>query len=168
MPLQPVPFEQLVLPHLDSAYNLARWLAGSAVSADDIVQEALLRALQYQDSLRGEPKPWLLRIVRNVAYAMMTANRRGADVSLDDVPYAGKFDCIDQSDTPEMALHSREQSQALDRAVAALPDELRECLILRELEDMTYKEIAHVTGVPIGTVMSRLFRARRLMLGAAL
>lgn len=164
----PSAFELLVLPHLDAAYNLARWLARDAAAADDIVQEAMLRALRFHSGLRGDAKPWLLQIVRNVAYARTASRRGAAEVPLDDAAKGTWPDGpVDPADDPEAALHRRERCHALDQALAALPDELRECLVLRELEDMNYKEIAQIVGIPIGTVMSRLFRARQLLLGAA-
>ena len=159
MPPHVSEFERLVLPHLDAAYNLARWLAGDGASADDVVQEAMLRALRFHAGLRGNAKPWLLQIVRNVAYARTASRRRAAEIPLPE-------EAADHADDPEAALGRRERCQSLDAALAALPDELRECLVLRELEEMSYKEIAQITGVPIGTVMSRLFRARQLLIGA--
>ena len=167
MPQQASEFERLVLPHLDAAYNVARWLARDAAAADDIVQEAMLRALRFHTGLRGDAKPWLLQIVRNVAYARTGSRRRAAEIPLDDAHPDGPHAQADTADDPEAALHRRERYHALDRALAALPHELRECVVLRELEDMSYKEIAQIAGVPIGTVMSRLFRARQLLLGAA-
>jgi RNA polymerase sigma-70 factor (ECF subfamily) len=160
-------FERLVLPHLDAAYNLARWLAPDAAAADDIVQEAMLRALRFHAGLRGEAKPWLLQIVRNVAYARGVSRRRAGEVALDDSGSGGAASQADPADDPEAALERRERCLALDQALAALPDELRECVVLRELEEMSYKEIAQITLVPIGTVMSRLFRARQLLMGGA-
>ena len=165
MPHQATAFETLVLPHLDAACNLARWLALDPAAADDIVQEAMLRALRFHAGLRGDAKPWLLRIVRNVAYARAASRRRAAETPFDDAHPEG---WTDGALNPEAALDKRERCHALDRALAALPDDLRECLVLKELEGMSYKEIAHIAGVPIGTVMSRLFRARQLLLGVAL
>jgi RNA polymerase sigma-70 factor (ECF subfamily) len=154
---EPSEFERRILPHLDAAYNLARWLVRDPASAEDIVQEAMLRALRYHAGLRGEAKPWLLQIVRNVAYAALAGRRKAAEVPFDDdMPEPS-----DPADDPEVALTRQQDRTRLDRALAALPDELRECLVLRELEDLSYKEIAQVTGVAIGTVMSRLWRARR-------
>ena len=159
MAQEPSEFERRILPHLDAAYNLARWLVRDPASAEDIVQEAMLRALRYHAGLRGEAKPWLLQIVRNVAYAALAGRRKAAEVPLDDdMPEPS-----DPADDPEAALNRQQDQTRLDRALAALPDELRECLVLRELEDLSYKEIAQVTGVAIGTVMSRLWRARRAM-----
>lgn len=163
-------FEQLVLRHLDAAHNLARWLVGDATLADDVVQDAVLRALGYFGSYRGgDARAWLLRIVRNAAYNALAARRRGGTMSLDGAgPGAdGEHPALqvpDPADDPEAALVRREGVARLDQVMAALPVELRECLVLRELEELSYKEVAHVTGVPIGTVMSRLWRARRAVM----
>ena len=162
MPRQPTVFERDVLLHLDAAYALARWLTRDAALAQDVVQDAMLRAWRFHAGLRGAAKPWLLQIVRNAAYAR-TAGRR-SETALDEVAQAG---VPDPGPDPEAALHQRERCQALDRALAALPDELRECILLREVEAMSYKEIAQVTGVPVGTVMSRLFRGRQVLIGTA-
>lgn len=163
-------FDQVVLPHLDAAHNLARWLVEDATLAEDVVQDAALRALSYFSSYRGgDARAWLLRIVRNTAYGALAARQRGGTTSLNDTkPEAdGEHPALqvpDPADDPEAALARREGFAGLDRALAALPVELREYLILRELEELSYKEIAHVTGVPIGTVMSRLWRARRALM----
>ena len=159
-------FEQVVLPHLDAAYNLARWLVRDASLAEDIVQDAVLRALQYFASFRGDTsgRAWLLQIVRNAAYAAVKARRAGVDVPLDSDDGAGAMDLPDPGPGPEAQLAQRQDLERLDEALAALPMELRECLILCELERLSYKEIARVTGVPIGTVMSRLWRARQALL----
>jgi len=162
-------FEQIVLPHLDAAHNLARWLVGDASLAEDVVQDAALRALGYFSSYRrGDARAWLLRIVRNTAYDALTARRLQGTTSLDstepereDEPPA--LQIPDPADDPEAALSRRQSLVRLDQALAALPLELRECLVLRELEELSYKEIGHITGVPIGTVMSRLWRARRAL-----
>ena len=160
---QDTEFERRVLPHLDAAYNLARWLTRDPAAADDVVQEAMLRALRFHLGLRGDAKPWLLQIVRNVAYAVMAARRKGVEV-----PFDAESDSVPApGDSPEAALSGVQDRALLDRALNALPAELRECLVLRELEEMSYKDIAQVTGAPIGTVMSRLWRARRTLLEAA-
>jgi RNA polymerase sigma-70 factor (ECF subfamily) len=156
-------FETVVLPHLDAAYNLARWLVRDPSLAEDIVQDAVLRALQYFASFRGESggRAWLLQIVRNAAYAAVKARPGVTDIPLDadDAP-----DLPDPAPGPEALLAQRQDLHALDRALAALPIELRECLILCELEQLSYKDIARVTGAPIGTVMSRLWRARQALM----
>jgi RNA polymerase sigma-70 factor (ECF subfamily) len=162
-------FEQVVLPNLDSAYNVARWLMQDATSAEDVVQDAVLRALTYFTSYKGgDPRAWFLRIVRNVAYGVLAARRRGGTTSLD---YTGQtadgepiaLEIPDPADDPEVTLARSEGLARLDQALAALPAELRECLVLHELEGFSYKDVAHITGVPIGTVMSRLWRARRVL-----
>jgi RNA polymerase sigma-70 factor (ECF subfamily) len=156
-------FEQVVLPHLDAAYNLARWLVRDASLAEDIVQDAVLRALQYFASFRGDTggRAWLLQIVRNAAYAAVKSRRIGTDVPLetDDA-----MELPDPGPGPEAQLAQRQDLEQLDQALAALPMELRECLILCELERLSYKDIARVTGAPIGTVMSRLWRARQALM----
>lgn len=150
-------FERLVLPHLDAAYNLARWLAGNDHDAEDIAQEACLRAFRFIDGCRGsEGRAWLLTIVRNTAYSWLKKNRSRAMMSMDD-------DEIIEMEDPVAAAHLWQSvdAEALRRALETLPLELRESLVLRELEGLSYKEIAEVAAVPIGTVMSRLARARR-------
>jgi RNA polymerase sigma-70 factor (ECF subfamily) len=163
-------FEQVVLPHLDAAYNLARWLAGDATLAQDIVQDAVMRALGYFGSFRGgDARAWLLRIVRNTAYTALAARKDRGAASLDAVGPDGEAPALqvrDPADDPEAALARQEGAAQLNRALAALPLELRECLVLRELQELSYKEIGHVTGVPVGTVMSRLWRARQALMGS--
>ena len=139
-------FESVVLPHLDAAYALARWLTRNDADAADVVQEALLRAFRYFDTYReGDAKSWILRIVRRTCYSWLERNRP-ADV----VP-------LEEEDGPDEGVASA------PRAVGdteALPAPLREVIVLRELQELGYREIAEISGVPIGTVMSRLHRAR--------
>ena len=160
-------FEQAILPHLDAAYNLARWLARDPATADDIVQDACLRALQYFASFRGDDgRAWLLQIVRNATYAKLKTRRSGVEVAFDamsDDEHGTVMEIPDPGPGPEATYARREDLAQLDAALTALPVELRECLVLCELEQLSYKQIAHITGVPIGTVMSRLWRARRLL-----
>jgi RNA polymerase sigma-70 factor (ECF subfamily) len=160
-------FEQAILPHLDAAYNLARWLARDPATADDIVQDACLRALQYFASFRGDDgRAWLLQIVRNATYAKLKTRRSGVEVAFDgmsDDDHGTVMDIPDPGPGPEATYARREDLAQLDAALAALPVDLRECLVLCELEQLSYKQIAQITGVPIGTVMSRLWRARRLL-----
>jgi RNA polymerase sigma factor (sigma-70 family) len=158
------------LPHLDSANNLARWLVRDASLAEDVVQEAVLRALNYFPSFRGgDARAWLMQIVRNAAYSTLAARRQSVETryaeasSLTDD--AAVLNIPDPGDNPEEALAHRERLDRLERALSALPVELRECLVLRELEELSYKEIAQVIGLPVGTVMSRLWRARQAILG---
>jgi RNA polymerase sigma-70 factor (ECF subfamily) len=158
--------EQVILPHLDAAYNLARWLVRDPVLAEDAVQDAAVRALSYFASFNGgDARAWLLRIVRNSAYSLLAARRQGATTSLDESGATEDGEIADTADDPEAALSRREGFARLDDALAALPAELRECLVLHELEELSYKQVAEITGVPIGTVMSRLWRARRALFG---
>jgi len=161
-------FARLALPHLDAAYNLARWLLRDPVAAEDAVQDALLRALTYFASFRGgNPRAWLLQIVRNAAHDRLAAAARAREaplVTFDDADESTMAEPADPADDPETALSRAQDRAALATALAALPAELRECLVLRELEEMSYRDIAQVTGVPVGTVMSRLWRARRALL----
>jgi RNA polymerase sigma-70 factor (ECF subfamily) len=170
----PVPvagtFEQLIMPHLDAAYNLARWLMQDVTAAEDVVQDAVLRALTYFGSYKGgNARAWFLRVVRNVAYGALAAQRRGGMTSLDDAGLTAEgnsfaMEIADPADDPEVTLARSESFVRLDQALAALPEELRECLVLHELEEFSYKEVAHITDVPIGTVMSRLWRARQVLM----
>jgi RNA polymerase sigma-70 factor, ECF subfamily len=160
-----VEFEAAVLPHLDAAYNLARWLLRDSSAAEDVVQEAMLRALTYFASFKGvNPRAWLLQIVRNTAYKSKALDRGAQLVPIAASPEPGAVtedDLIDGQDDPEAALIKTRGQRQVRELIAALPVELREPLVLRELEELSYKEIAEVTGVPIGTVMSRLWRARQ-------
>ncbi|HYM41394.1 MAG TPA: sigma-70 family RNA polymerase sigma factor [Steroidobacteraceae bacterium] len=155
-------FEALVLPHLDAAHRLARWLNRSPGDADDIVQEACMRAYRAFDTLRGpDARPWLLAIVRNCSLSALAERRRRAHE-----PLTGEHEALAQQagaeppPDPESASIERDEQRLLARLVAALPEEQREVLLLREMEDMSYREIAEIAQVPIGTVMSRLARAR--------
>ncbi|TMJ60989.1 MAG: sigma-70 family RNA polymerase sigma factor [Alphaproteobacteria bacterium] len=164
-------FEAVVLPHLDAAHNLARWLMRDAASAEDVLQEAMLRALTYFPSFKGvNPRGWLLQIVRNTAYASMSLNR-GVELvpmtNASDEPDDAVSRLPSSDDDPETSLIKTRERDRVRRMIAALPIELRETLVLRELEELSYKEIAEVTRMPIGTVMSRLWRARRLLAQAA-
>ena len=153
-------FERVVLPHLDAAYNLARWITRNDHDAQDVVQEAVLRAYRFFEGLRGEPKPWLLAIVRNSCLSWLQVNRP-ADLSAFD-------DRVVEPEAPDETGPEAQAMRAVDRrmlndAIAALPAQFREVLVLRELEDLSYREIARIADIPIGTVMSRLARARRLL-----
>ena len=155
-------FEQLVLPHLDVAYNLARWLARDAHDAEDVVQDACIRALKYVRSVQGnDARAWFLTIVRNAFYDWLGRNRPAEIVHEDDDALAARID--PSSPDPEHEALRHAELHALSDAIAALPLQYREVLVLRELEDMSYKEIARVADIPIGTVMSRLARARALL-----
>jgi RNA polymerase sigma factor (sigma-70 family) len=155
-------FEAQVLPHLDAAYRLARWLARSPAAADDVVQEAALRAYRSFDSLRGsDAKAWFLTIVRNCHLTAVEQRQRRAFEPLPEEHDAQDGAAmIATTPDPESETIRRDDRRTLERLLAGLPEEHREVLILREIEDMDYREIASVTRVPIGTVMSRLARAR--------
>jgi RNA polymerase sigma-70 factor (ECF subfamily) len=158
-------FDAQVLPHLGAAYNLARWLVRDGHDAEDVVQDAMLRALRHFEGFRGtDARPWLLAIVRNAAWAWLGARRPAEIVELadDDVLDAALGDGAPDMN-PETIAIRRSERRAIDTAIAALPIVFRETLILRELEELAYREIAQVLDVPIGTVMSRLSRARSLL-----
>jgi len=162
-------FEQLAVPLLDDAMHLAVWLAGNRSDAEDIVQEAMLRTYNYLDRFSGGAfRPWLLAIVRNTAMTWFKRNRSAKVVFVPDFQSEEPEADVNatQAESPEGALLRRDLAQQLNRAVAALPDEFREVIVLRELQDLSYKEIAAVIDAPIGTVMSRLSRARRLLMDA--
>ena len=159
-----------MLPHLDAAHNLARWLMRDATAAEDVLQEAMVRALTYFPGFRGvNPRGWLLQIVRNAAYGSMKLNRgielvpiangeENGAAAIAELPSGG--------DDPETSLIKARDRCHVQQLIGALPVELRETLVLRELEELSYKEIAELTRAPIGTVMSRLWRARRLLVQA--
>ena len=165
-------FEAAVLPHLDAAYNLARWLMRDPTAAEDVVQEAMLRALTYFSSFKGvNPRAWLLQIVRNVAYASHALDRGAQLVPIGEPGEPGSIPAdalVAADDDPETALIRARGGRQVRELIAALPVELREPLVLREVEELSYKEIADITRTPIGTVMSRLFRARRLLAQTAI
>ena len=156
-------FEAQALPHLDAAYSLARWLSRSATEADDIVQDAFLRAYRSFDDLHGtDVKPWLLAIVRNCCWTAASRRARwvtGAPEGESDEAGGGLPPEASAEDPLQASIRAQE-ARALDTAIAALPADFREVLILREMEDLSYREIATAIGAPIGTVMSRLARAR--------
>jgi RNA polymerase sigma-70 factor (ECF subfamily) len=161
-------FQEIALPHLDAAYNLARWLARNDADAQDIVQEAFLRAFKSFGGFRGtSARPWLLAIVRNTCYTWLKRHRS----SQLEVPYDDSVENDDaessypgESETnPEALLAASEERQLFDAALEKLPVEFREAVILRDVEELSYKEIANVAAIPIGTVMSRLARGRRML-----
>jgi RNA polymerase sigma-70 factor (ECF subfamily) len=154
-------FEAQMLPHLDAAWNLARWLTRNDHDAEDVVQEAFLRAIRFFDGFHGaQSRPWLLAIVRNTAYSWMEKNRTG------NVPLAedGSHDGVEEFGPEALAMRGDDRKR-VNAALTRLPAEYREVMVLRELEDMSYREIAQVASIPIGTVMSRLARGRRLLSG---
>ena len=151
-------FEQRIMPHLDAAYNLARWLAGNDHDAEDVAQEASLRAFKFFGNFRGEnPRAWLLTIVRNTFYNSLRKNRSEKIEELDDEALS-----IEDTTVNAEILNSRiSDAEVIRRAIAALPVQFREIVVLREMEGLSYKEIADLADLPVGTVMSRLARARK-------
>jgi len=158
-------FERAVLPHLNAAFNLARWLTRNPDDAADVVQEAYLRALRYFDGFAGEDgKAWLLSIVRHSCFTWLAKNRPAELGPLDDATAEAQVaGGAEEPDTPESQLVAADERVQLDSLIGRLPPEFREVVILREVEELSYREIAEVTAVPIGTVMSRLARARAHM-----
>lgn len=150
-----------MLPHLDAAYNLARWLTGNEHDAQDVAQEAFLRAFKFFSSFRGDNiRAWLLTIVRNTFYNWLKANRPEVIVgNIDDEALAVE----DASVNADIVNLRAADAETIRQAIAELPVEFREIIILREMEDLDYKEIAGLSDLPIGTVMSRLSRARKLL-----
>jgi len=164
-------FEEVALPHLDAAYNLARWITRHPQDAEDMVQEAYLRAFKFLDSFRGEDgRAWLLTIVRNTCYTWLQQKLGQAlDTSFDEESHGldghGSATALDQSDNnPEAIMLQEANRQWIHQALERLPLEFREILVLRELEDLSYKEIAAIADIPLGTVMSRLARGCKLLL----
>ncbi len=160
-----------VLPHLDAAYNLARWLVRSDQDAEDIVQDACVRALRSIASLRGDDaRPWLLAIVRNRCWDWLREHRQGeTEVAFDEEVHGTGASSVDGDGAarwsdPQAALERARDRQRIDAALAQLPVAFRECVVLRDVEDLSYKEIARVADIPIGTVMSRIARGRALLL----
>ena len=153
-----------VLPHGAAAYNLARWLSRNEVDARDIVQESFTRALQYFDSYQGgDARSWLLRIVRNTAFTWLGSKPPVAHADLDggaEALEAAPGSAAVRDADPLSAVISQDEARVLWQAIAQLPVEYREVLVLREFEDLAYRQIAAIVGCPIGTVMSRLARAR--------
>ena len=160
-------FEKVVLPHLDAAWRLARWLTRNEADAEDLVQEAYVRAWRFFASLRGEDaKPWLMRIVRNCWFSRArTEAGRGKHASLEDAEaeVEAMLQAQAEPDGAEDRLIRFEDGALVRRAMDSLPDEFREVLVLREVEEMAYRDLAETVDVPIGTVMSRLSRARKLL-----
>jgi RNA polymerase sigma-70 factor (ECF subfamily) len=152
-------FRDVVIPHLDAAYALAKWLSGSGADAEDIVQEAAMRALAALEATTPlKPRAWWLSIVRNSALTWLARRRPGALDVVDDYD-----DLADPAPDAEAALIARQDGERVQKAIAALPSPLRETLVLREIDELDYREIAEATQAPIGTVMSRLARARRAL-----
>jgi RNA polymerase sigma-70 factor (ECF subfamily) len=164
-------FEEIFSVHLDAAYDLARWLTRDDSNAEDVVQEACLRAFKFLDSFHGgNGRAWLLAIVRNTYYTWLEKNRpQMLNVPFDeDTLAADGYDVdaltLDATYSVDRLLEAKDSQRLVNHALDQLPAEFREVIVLRELEDMSYKEIATVANIPIGTVMSRLARARKLLL----
>jgi RNA polymerase sigma factor (sigma-70 family) len=161
-------FARVVMPYLDDAYGLARWITGNRADADDVVQEACLRALRGITGFSGgSSRAWLLTIVRNAAYDWLRKNRPPVVVHVEDLAAIEPMAAADNN--PEAALIARADAAKLKAAIESLPAAFRDTMVLRDVQGLDYREIATITGVPIGTVMSRLARARRRvieMLGA--
>ena len=159
----PRSFEEVVLPHLDAAFNYARWLTKNEADAEDVVQDAYVRALRFFSSLRGEnARAWLFTIVRNTWYGRFPRRAGSPAMTVADQ------DADDQADAgldPEAQLIQQQTVEQVRRALETLPTDFREVLVLRELEGLSYKEIAAIVGIPLGTVMSRLARARERLAG---
>jgi RNA polymerase sigma-70 factor (ECF subfamily) len=162
-------FEQRVLPHLDAAYNLARWLTRNDQDAQDVVQEAFLRAFRFFGSLRdSDARPWVLTIVRNTAFTWLEKNRPSDLVAIDDattIPAdtvsAGHVSPVETN--PEVIVLQSVNRKLVNQALEEMPVAFREVLVMRELEDLSYKEIAAIADIPLGTVMSRLSRGREML-----
>jgi RNA polymerase sigma factor (sigma-70 family) len=158
-------FRQVITPYLADCYGLARWLTGDRADAEDVVQDACLRALRGIGGFNGyNPRAWMLTIVRNAAYSWLRKNRSAALVVVDDLAAVEQAQARHASDidtdTPEAALIAKTESARLQHAIAELPVPFREALVLRDVQGLGYRDIAEVIGVPVGTVMSRLARAR--------
>ena len=153
-----MPTDTLLLPHLDAAYNLARWLMGNDADAPDVVQDACLRAIGAAEDFRGgDPRAWLLTIVRNRCFSTFRSRRHVQTMEFDETAHGA----APVASSPERAVLGTELSEQVQAALLGLAPEFREAIVLREFEGLSYKQIADVTGAPIGTVMSRLSRARR-------
>jgi RNA polymerase sigma factor (sigma-70 family) len=161
-------FASVVMPHIDDAYRLAHWLTGSRTDAEDVVQDASLRAFRaIRGFAGGSARAWVLSIIRNTAYSWLHKNRPAAVVTVDDleaVELAQANPGDPDAPTPEATLIAKADAEHLRAAIAALPPPFRETLVLRDIEGLDYREIAEATEVPIGTVMSRLARARRRLI----
>ncbi|NEX64885.1 sigma-70 family RNA polymerase sigma factor [Noviherbaspirillum galbum] len=162
-------FEAIVLPHLDAAYNLARWLTRNDHDAEDLVQAAFVRAFRFFDGFRGgDARLWLLTIVRHTYFTSLRDDRHEQDnIAFDEELHhaACESDTLGTQgvELPESAMLRSDTRHAVNRALDRLPGTFREVVVLKEMDDLSYKEIAEVTGIPIGTVMSRLARARKLL-----
>ena len=161
-------FEGQVLPHLDAAYNLARWLTRNEQDAEDVVQEAFVRAMRYFATFKGgEARPWLLAIVRNTCWSWLEKNRPADVTPMEPGALEATLDSVSASAAaeanPEVILLQSANRKLVNQALEELPVAFREVIVMREIEDLSYKEIASVAAIPIGTVMSRLARGRDLL-----
>jgi RNA polymerase sigma factor (sigma-70 family) len=159
-------FETVILVHMNAAYNLARWLTRNDQDAQDVVQEAFIRAYRYFDEFHGDNgRPWLLAIVRNTTFTWLKKHRH-RNLALDEEAEQLEENGFGDANTtnPEVLLTRFDDQQLINTALEKLPLEFREILVLRELEELSYKEIARIIDVPLGTVMSRLARARKMLL----
>lgn len=163
-------FRSIVMPHIDEAYRLAHWLTGNRTDAEDVVQDASMRAFRaIRNYTGGSARSWVLSIVRNTTYSWLRKNRPAAVVTVDDLEAVELEQASPgdrDGDNPEAALIAKADADQLRSAIAALPTAFRETLVLRDIEGLDYREIAQATEVPIGTVMSRLARARQRLMAA--
>ncbi|RUP08299.1 sigma-70 family RNA polymerase sigma factor [Hyphomicrobium sp.] len=160
-------FREVVLPHLDDALSLARWLTGNVPDAEDVVQDACLRAYRAIATTKDiNPRAWLLAIVRNAAFTWLAKNRPKTAVTTNDEALfeRASLEMVDPQASPETILIGKIDAEQLHTAIAALPLPYRETLLLREIEELSYQEISKILSIPIGTVMSRLARARNLLI----
>ena len=161
-------FETQVLPHLDAAYNLARWLTRNEQDAEDVVQEAFVRAMRYFATFKGgEARPWLLAIVRNTCWSWLEKNRPADVTPMEPGALEAQLDIVAAGTAaeanPEVILLQSANRKLVNQALEELPVAFREVIVMREIEDLSYKEIASIAAIPIGTVMSRLARGRDLL-----
>ena len=165
-------FDTVVTPHLEDAYSLARWLTRSRADADDVLQEACIRALGAIRQHKGEnSRAWVLAIVRNTAYTWLNRKRTSMLIGFDDLAEKERTELelgkeAEVATDPESELIARADAKQLETLIAALPIEFRETLVLRDLQGLGYREISEVIGIPVGTVMSRLARARQRLIAA--
>jgi RNA polymerase sigma-70 factor (ECF subfamily) len=163
-------FREAALPHLDAVYTLARYLLRDPSDAEDAVQECYLRALKHFDGYRGPAmKPWLLAILRNVCHAEFARRARSTATAIDDLPESAEATAPlwqETQDTPETQALQKRDANSIQRMIAALAEPFRETFVLREIQNLSYREIAEIVGAPVGTVMSRLARARAMLRSA--
>jgi len=162
-------FETVAMPHLDAAYNLARWLTRDDHQAEDLVQNAFLRAFRFFDGFRGDDaRAWLLTIVRNTYFTQLREEKNAQHVAFDEELLGAEDEESEAMPAavapgPEEAMMARDTRREVNQALEKLPPAFREVIILKEMNDLSYKEIADIAGVPLGTVMSRLARARKML-----